>query len=205
MPTTVYLLSDPRNNAPRYVGITTRSLEKRLVRHLNLENREIDHRSNWVRQLKSLGLKPMIEQLAVVEDSIRTEAEQGWINFFRQIGADLVNSTSGGGGLFNPSPETREKLRQKSLGKKLSEQTKAKIRAARASQITTEETREKMSSSRMGHSVSQETKNKISMANKGSIRTEESKIKMSLAKKGKPNPKHSEYMKKYWHDRKMIS
>jgi hypothetical protein len=198
MTSTVYLLRDPRDDTPRYVGITKHSLKKRLSRHISVENRETDHRSNWIRQLISLGLSPVIELLEVVEDSQRIDSEQAWILGFRQIGANLVNSTDGGEGIINPSQETRIKLRNKRLGRHCSEGTKMKLRLARSSQVFTPEMWErhslshaklrgvkrplsvgiKISSAKMGHTVSEESRNKMRLAKLGKKATEETKQKM---------------------------
>jgi hypothetical protein len=142
MPVTViYGLVDPRTQELRYVGKTSRELIERLRCHLKPGSLKAEtHNSHWLRQLKSLSLKPdifIIEE--VPEIASWQEYEQFWIAYYRSIGCLLTNSTPGG--------EGRKK------GSKQSEAAKSKIGAASRKRAAeggyfTDETRKKMSINR---------------------------------------------------------
>jgi len=144
----VYALKDPRTDAIRYVGITNQKLKDRLYQHTKENNR--NHRCNWIKSILNIGLSPEIEMLATVDDSLRVEAEKGWIAFFRKIGADLVNATDGGEGLLNPSKETRIKLSRAQMGNK-------KFLGHRHSP----DTKARMSKSQMGNTHAIGNKNRL--------------------------------------------
>lgn len=126
---TVYLLSDPQNNAPRYVGITN-NLKRRVQNHLTCS--DATHRSCWIKSLLIKGFNPVMTVLEEVEARHRVDAEQAWILGFRQAGADLVNATDGGDGTLGQkfSPEAIQKMRIAQLGKTVSSDTRSKLRAA---------------------------------------------------------------------------
>lgn len=79
------------------------------------------------------------------------------------------NLTSGGQGISEVCDETKEKMRNARLGKKMSESSK-----------------EKLSASRIGIPMHPDTKKKLLQANIGKKASAETINKMSLAKKGKP-------------------
>lgn len=90
----IYTLSDPRNGAVRYVGVTTRTLTARLRGHLRYRGN--DHRTAWVQSLVRLGLAPAIAEIDRVPIEERGAGEQRWIDHYRSQGADLTNGTRGG-------------------------------------------------------------------------------------------------------------
>ena len=157
MGNSIYLLSDPRTDTPRYVGVT-KDLNQRMRGHLS-NRKATTHRSNWINILIALGLKPVLTVLEIVPDYQREDAERAWILGFRQSGADLVNATDGGEGMPNPVPEVRAKIsaaskgNTKFLGRKHTAETRAKM------------SEKKMGNKNMlGHSPSAETRAKISTA-----------------------------------------
>ena len=85
----------------------------------------------------------------------------------------------------NKSKETKEKIRQKAIGRKLSEEHKRKLSEVNKGKKLSEETRRKLSESRKGKKFSEEHKRKISEAKKGKKFSEEHKRKISEAKKVK--------------------
>jgi hypothetical protein len=106
----IYTLSDPRTDAVRYVGMTVYPLAKRLGGHLKYKGK--DHKSTWIRSLRSAGITPVITEIAVVSIEARVEAEQRWIAYYRAHGADLTNSTKGGVGClgYKHTDEAKAKM-----------------------------------------------------------------------------------------------
>lgn len=99
MKTKVYVLIDPRNNKIRYVGITTKSLKKRLEGHLkDIKNRpDLNyHKINWLKNLQKDKLIPIIEE--IVELDTIEEAKEFEIEYIAKykILFDLTNATIGG-------------------------------------------------------------------------------------------------------------
>ncbi len=96
----IYGLFDPRDGELRYIGKTEKALGVRLSGHLCAANQgKNTHLFNWIRLLRTMGEKPYISQIQVlneVEDLNR--AEVYWIAFFRAQGCRLTNSTDGGEG-----------------------------------------------------------------------------------------------------------
>lgn len=117
----IYELRDPRDltKSPRYVGITIRDLDKRLLGHLgSLKSKT--HKNNWIKSLLKDGVCPTIHLIEeVIGWNYACKVEQYWIKEFREQGYNLTNSTNGGEGSLGlvPRPETIEKCRQASLGK----------------------------------------------------------------------------------------
>lgn len=79
------------------------------------------------------------------------------------------NLTSGGQGIADVCLETKEKMRNARLGKKMSDASKKKL-----------------SASKIGSAMHPDTKEKLLKANVGRKASTETVQKMSLAKKGKP-------------------
>lgn len=115
MNVSIYCLIDPRTKEIRYVGKTV-NLPRRLRVHLRDPAR--NHRVNWIRSLVAEGMKPVAEVLEKCSGVTWQESERFWISYLRFLGARLTNAIDGGNG-GNPTPETREKLRQAKLGKKM--------------------------------------------------------------------------------------
>ena len=180
-----YFLIDPRNNAIRYVGITTRDLNLRLSLHVQSANRSSTiksiHKNNWIKLVLADGSFPVIVQ-QVIFDTLQEALlwEITTIAQLRNAGHDLTNATNGGEGNqgWSPTQETRRKMALAKLGKQgnhrkpHSEATRQRLRKAQTGKIHSAETRAKMSASGIG-------KHKGSM----SIKTREL---LSRALKGKP-------------------
>lgn len=195
---TIYVLKDPRTNEIRYVGKTVKKdLNKRLIEHCAHQNRT--HKYFWISQLKSEGLKPIIESIEKCTDLDWQEREIYWIQYYKDLNYNLTNSHEGGMGGHNPSAETRAKISFANKGRKRSEETKIKMRkpkseehkakliAAQIGRICTEETREKISKGNKGKILSEETREKIAKTSLGRLHTEETKLKMSQVQKGENN------------------
>ncbi len=141
----IYCLCDENLNV-RYIGKTS-SLTTRVSRHRHPKSKT--HRDNWLRKMIRDN-RPVI--IVLIEECDRgdwIEREKYWIKFGREQQWELTNHTDGGEGLSGHtyvmtqerkdaisrakkgkvvvSEQQKETLRQKNLGKKLSEETKRLI------------------------------------------------------------------------------
>ena len=194
----IYGLYDPRDGELRYIGQTIQPLRRRLKGHCNETPR--GHKSNWVRSLLSLGLKPdirLIREASCLEDLDRLEDEI--ISEMRSAGANLTNIENGGRGKGKVvSAETRAKMSASHKGRKFTPEH----RAALSKKVWTPEERAKLSAAGKGRVVSDATRTKLSeqqkgkalpthmheaalRANLGCVRSPETRAKMSAAQKGK--------------------
>ena len=106
----IYKLIDPVSNEIRYIGLTFNTLKQRLGSHYSDPGKT--HKCNWIRKLKSQGLKPIIES---VEENISSyeevcEKEIYYIEYFKNIGCNLTNIEPGGGINKKISDETKKKM-----------------------------------------------------------------------------------------------
>lgn len=133
----IYALIDPKNDQPRYVGQTSRSLRERYNEHHKFLNHPRLPVQKWVQKLHRTGLigELKIVVLEHVDEEFWQEREVFWI---KELGGkyDLLNITPGGEGL---------------VGYTHSEETRVKIRAKRALQTFSVETRKKLSRARLGN------------------------------------------------------
>lgn len=189
-PVKIYVLKHPDTLEVRYVGKTVRSLSRRLDNHIaNAKgNKHNKHLSNWILKIITEGKKPIIELLEECEHSVWQEREKYWISQFD----NLINMTVGGDGCegFIHKPETIEKLRKISKGRK-----------------HTEEFKQNMSLRLKGKPLSEEHKANIGKANSGRKATEATKQKLSESHKGikqseESRKKRSETIKAWWAKRK---
>lgn len=151
MPSTVYALRDPRDGAVRYVGYTT-NLKQRLHGHIYSRTKTDTPRTLWVRELKGLGLEPIIEP---VHRASGENDESEWIAWFRAAGFDLLNMSDGGPGApgVKWTPERRAKHRASTIGHEVSAETREKIRAAHLGRINgpcSDVTRAKIRAAKVG-------------------------------------------------------
>lgn len=150
---TLYGLRRPDDKIIRYIGITCRSLTRRLREHKRPDD---SRKSRWVS--KMAPLVPEIIPYAVglsLEEAC--ELEISMIGAFREK-FDLTNLTEGGEGHlgFFGTPEICEKRRVRMVGNKYA-----------LGHRHSSETREQMGDSHRGHTVSFETREKIGAANRG--------------------------------------
>lgn len=188
-----YILFDPRNNEPFYVGKGKGN--RYAVHFIEAIRREKSNKKleNKIRSIyKKTGLRPMILIINKTNnEQLSFMAERELILKYRMEVYDLGNITDGGEGIS---------------GLKHSEETRNKIKSKRALQIITEETRQKMRDNSFrkgkkpanaGKQLSEETKKKISDATKGRKLTEEEvQIRKINAKKyWDNNPDRKELLK----------
>jgi len=147
---TIYKLIDPISNDIRYIGLTFNTLKQRLGSHMGDIGKT--HKCNWVRKLKSQGLKPIIES---VEQNISSYEECClreiyYIDYYKKIGCNLTNSSSGGGINCKMSDETKKKMsnsqkeRYKTFKLVLTEETKKVLSEKSKERFQKESEREKL-------------------------------------------------------------
>lgn len=114
----IYALVDPQSGEPRYIGQTRFSLEARFKGHLN--DKKPSYKVNWLKNLKSQGLRPVIRELYKCYDGTTADvAEIFFIANFKERGFRLTNLSLGGSNVTNvQSEETKAKIRKKALGNK---------------------------------------------------------------------------------------
>lgn len=107
---TIYKLIDPVSNEVRYIGLTFNDLKQRLKSHCSEKSKS--HKSNWLQNLKSQGLKPIIES---IESNISSydevcEKEIYYIEKYKSEGHPLTNMATGGNKNKKMSEETKKKM-----------------------------------------------------------------------------------------------
>ncbi len=109
----VYALFDPSCGSMRYIGQTRQDIKTRMRRHKYDALRQKDdgwddmtHRANWLRKVFSDNRLPEVEVIQVCSNPEEmNDFEKFWIEYFKSIGANLTNSTSGGeGGIVSREP-----------------------------------------------------------------------------------------------------
>ena len=116
----IYTLSDPLSGNVRYVGKSVNGL-KRARSHMYPKSLEKNRTrcGNWLRFLKKNGQTPLMEEVEVYENHEKLlEAEIFYIAYFRSLGFDLTNLTTGGEGApgRKKTPEEINKIRAANLG-----------------------------------------------------------------------------------------
>lgn len=115
----IYTLGDPETKRIRYVGKTV-NVHRRLLVHMN--EKRGTHKNNWLRGLKSKGLKPLFSIIETIFDSSDLDwqpREIFWINHYRSMGELLTNLDGGGHGGRIISEETRIKISLSKTGKRI--------------------------------------------------------------------------------------
>ncbi len=153
-------------NAKQYVGIT-KNLKRRWKEHLQMNgSAKALHES-----MKKHGEENFV--FTHIADAFDKESasvlERLLIKEHNTLAPSGYNLTSGGQGAYDVSYETKEKMRNARLGKKMPESS-----------------RKKLSDSKKGIPMNLATKNKLLAVNVGKKASEQTKKKMSDAKKGKP-------------------
>jgi hypothetical protein len=210
---------------PFYIG---KGCGSRLTTHLKetINNPELKTRKH--QKIRSILKTGTIIPKKIVLNLNSKEALELEIYFIESIGriennGPLVNLTSGGDGLINPSQETREKIGQSSKGRIISESTRKKLKANWINKysllqrimmkrgISEEEAKEillgvnaKRSEKMKTYKHSPETKLKISLSNSGKKKnfTTQHRSSISKSKKGvfsgKNNPMYGKTFYDIW-------
>lgn len=194
----IYCLLEPDSSEIRYVGITTRSLKRRLQLHCYATSlRKNTHRSAWIKSLLRDGMQPIIRLLedCSSEGEMR-EGERLYIEYFKWLGRRLVNSTAGGE-CANP--------RQ---GNSLTQEHKDAISRGNKGKKWTEEMRKRHSDMRKRTPPTPAQRAALAKATdaiRGKPKKPETLAKLSAAKKGKPGKSRTEaekqHLSDYWKGR----
>lgn len=156
----IYALLDPFTDAIRYIGKSTRPLQ-RLANHCN--DRSQCHRTHWIQSCIANGRRPVLRILArYFPDSPWQEAEKMWIAYGLECGWPLTNGTLGGDGVEGLSKESRERIAIAWKGRKHSEEAKKKIGAASRGRKHTEAYKQMMREKMQARVFSQEHRQRLS-------------------------------------------
>jgi hypothetical protein len=120
----IYGLRDPRSGPIRYVGKTTRPVE-RLCEHISECYRADTYKNRWLISLLDAGVEPAMDILYFCEVEDLDDHERRLIAEYRVlVGRKLTNGTAGGtGGAL--LPEIAKAAGEKRRGMKLSAETRA--------------------------------------------------------------------------------
>lgn len=166
----IYGLVDPQTQHLRYIGKSIHGLTRpRQHSDDGRLSRESGYKANWIRGLRTQGLRPNIVVLQEFEDQdILAQAEVHWISYFKAMGCPLTNYCRGGEGFTGPHrPESRAKIGAAGRGRKRSREAIEATRQARLGTHHSDEAKAKMRAARLGTHLTEETKAKIRTANLG--------------------------------------
>ena len=129
----------------RYIGITGKSLEERLKRHIGESRRRGgSHKKEWIRSLLDMGLLPVMRIIGHCDSKEEAKKEEKQlIAFYRGCGADLTNTTDGGDGRVGYVCTDEAKKKMAASQQKRWEDPEARRRAAEKS-MTSIEIRERI-------------------------------------------------------------
>ena len=184
----IYGLFDPREPEHiRYIGKTNKNrLYSRMFMHkktVKYENDNNNHRINWMKKLHNANIE---FQYIILEECFSynwKEKEQYWIKKSKEEGHILTNSTAGGDGCVEPTPELRKKLSESHRGNKArlgipcTKEYKEKLSKLYKGRPGTEAERQRMieynKKKGKGYKLSEEHKQKIRESCKGRIMSKE--------------------------------
>lgn len=204
----VYLLIDPRNNLPFYVGKGQGNRCNFHVSEAKYYTKRKSLKLNKIRKLLSLGLSPIVRKVEEnVSDEQAIDFECLLIAEIRDLGIALTNMTDGGDGAqgYKHTEEHKQRMREKFKGRVITEEHRQKMCKPKSAQG-----RKNIAEARLttGYRPSEETKRKTSKALKGRSFTDEHRAKIKAGLTGKPKTKiecphcqklASPAMAKRWH------
>jgi hypothetical protein len=112
----IYALIDPRNDEIRYIGKTIYP-KKRLSLHISECKRDdvIHYRSNWIKKLLNLDMKPLLRILKVCSLSEFEKYEMYYIDLYKEN--RLTNSDETGQGNIGRKKEVIDRIKSKTSRK----------------------------------------------------------------------------------------
>lgn len=118
----IYALKEPDTGEIRYIGKANDPVE-RCDQHIwdAIRSTKKSHKNHWIRFLLGRGLKPDLEILDEVPAEYWQQWEVAYIEFYREQGLNLVNTTLGGEGHHGAEFSCEHKQR-------ISESTRGHIR-----------------------------------------------------------------------------
>lgn len=145
----IYIIQNSINNHI-YIGSSI-NIKKRFNSHVNLLNKNkhanLHLQAAWNKYGKENFVLLHVERISTPEN--RLIRENKWIKIHKpEYNNILVN----GNNYFFHSDETKEKIRQKALGRKVSDETKNKIKETSKGRIISEETKQRISKANKGKS-----------------------------------------------------
>lgn len=106
----IYTLSHPITTEIRYVGKTINP-SGRLREHITHAKlyRDKTHKGNWIRRLLRNELRPVMTTIQETTEQEWEQAEKYWIQYYKDKGYKLTNSTDGGDGTKGHKHKKRTK------------------------------------------------------------------------------------------------
>jgi len=122
---TAYFLIDPTTGIVRYIGLTKKTLQERLQRHLSDGRDRNPYKYNWIQKLKRNGFIP---EIIIYQDDLSEEKacelEVDLIRFFRILSGKKLTNIEDGGVL---PPNWAGKTHTKESKKKMSDKRKKPV------------------------------------------------------------------------------
>jgi len=177
----IYMLKN-KVNGKIYIGQTLRPIHKRLREHETGKN---DRCRLIYRAIKKHGWEKFEKDYYECPDEDLNFDEELLVREMDTLAPGGYNLREGGGSNGKPCEETRRKLRESKIGKKLSDETKQKLRESRLGKTASEETKQKMREAQLGKTHGEETKKKCKEAQLGKKLSDETKQKIGESRLGK--------------------
>lgn len=157
----LYRLTAPNGKA--YIGITVNA-RKRWWTH-NQQATKKNVQTALGAAIRKHGFDSFTKEILVIgEIQYLKELETRAIEAYATRSPQGYNLTAGGDGLFNPSPEVRERMRQAQLGTRRSQDVKDRIGAAQKGRVFSVEHRAKITAANLGRVLSEDHLQKIKAA-----------------------------------------
>lgn len=144
----IYILKDPLSGDVKYCG-KTNNIKVRLAGHLK-DRRYNKEKYQWIFDIKSKGLKPILEVIDIVDDDNWDFWEKYWISQLKTWGFNLFNKTDGGEYSvtgFKHTDETKKKISELQLGRILNDEWRKNISLGRIGIKFSDKHRENISKS----------------------------------------------------------
>lgn len=145
----IYALQDPTTFELRYIGKSVSGLNRpKQHTYPSYISKDKSYKGNWIRSLLNNGFQPIIKVIQTLNNHIELiEAEIYWIEYFKNLGCPLTNSTKGGSGSMGYKWKDTDVRRLKPhpmKGKKLTDEQKTKISKMNKIVMNTPEMKDKL-------------------------------------------------------------